>query len=88
MSKPISLSQTQWNRLYDSLKKEVPISTLMIRSRMREQLGFTKRDHAKWNQSYTAKTYSIELDFYDESKRLMFLLKYSDIVSKTKDSVL
>lgn len=88
MSKPISLSQSQWKKLYDSLKKEVPISTLMIRSRMREHLGFTARDHAKWNQSYTEKIYTVELDFYSESKRTMFLLKYSDILSKTKDSVL
>lgn len=88
MRKAISLSHSQWNKLYDRLKKEVPISTLMIRSRMREQLGFTARDHVKWNQNYTGKIYTVELDFYSESKRTMFLLKYSDIVSKPTDFVL
>lgn len=88
MSKSISLSNSQWFALYHRLKDDVPLSTLMIRSRMRETLGFTPRDHTKWNQSRTGKEHTVELDFYDDSKRLMFLLKYSDIVSKTTDFML
>lgn len=90
MSKSISLSQSQWRDLYNRLKKDVPMSTLLIRSRMRSVLGFTPRDHSKWNSDHTNvwKEYTVELDFYDEGKRLMFLLRYGDIVSKPTESVL
>lgn len=88
MSKSISLTQSQWTSLYNQLKKDLPLTTLMIRSRMRDTLGFTTREHAKWNRNHTGKEYTVELDFYNESKKTMFLLKYSDFVQKRTESVL
>lgn len=55
---------------------------------MRDTLGFTTREHAKWNRNHTGKEYTVELDFYNESKKTMFLLKYSDFVQKRTESVL
>lgn len=84
MSKSISLSAVQWGNLYIRLKQDFPITTLLIRSRMRDTLGFVPRDH----YDYDLKKTTIELDFYDEGKRVMFLLRYGDIVSRTTDRVL
>ena len=60
---------------------------------MRETLGFTPREHVEWFNSkveigagYNTKwrVTSIHLDFYDEPKRLMFLLKYGEFLEKNK----
>jgi hypothetical protein len=60
---------------------------------MKEILGFTSRTHEEWidqevdvkdiryNTKYCIKT--IHLDFYNEPKRTMFLLKYSEYLDKT-----
>ena len=44
MSKPIELSHAQWDRLREQLKQDNPPSVMIIRSRMKEKLGFTNRD--------------------------------------------
>jgi hypothetical protein len=59
---------------------------------MKEVLGFTVRRHAKWikydgeDHNYVPRhlyVEQIDLDFYNEPKRTMFLLRYSDIIGKT-----
>lgn len=86
MSKPIVISRHSWIKLREQLKKDYPLSVLLIRDRMRKVLGFVDREHS------FVKDYHYEnqicLDFYDEPKRTMFLLKYSDYIDSTvyKDS--
>jgi hypothetical protein len=92
MSKPVILTETQWAEIYDLIAKTYPHSMLLIRDRMKEVLGFTVRRHAKWirydgeDHEFVPRHYSneqIHLDFYNEPKRTMFLLRYSDIIGKT-----
>ena len=93
MSKPLILTQSQWAKIYDIIAKTYPPSVLLIRNRMREVLGFTSRTHQIWidrnvesrDMGYGTKYCEthIHLDFYNEPKRTMFLLKYSDIIGKT-----
>jgi hypothetical protein len=91
--KPIILSEASWLKIYNHIAQNYPPSVLLIRDRMREVLGFTSRTHEEWfkhdvdrrnvsyNTNYCVKR--IHLDFYNDSKRTMFLLKYSDYIGKT-----
>ena len=49
MSKPIELSHAQWGRLREQLKQDNPPSVMIIRSRMKEKLGFTNREYKEWD---------------------------------------
>ena len=93
MSKSIVLDKITWDKLHTQLKQDYPLSTLLIRSRMRETLGFTPREHVEWFDSKVEigsgydtrwRVTNIHLDFYDEPKRLMFLLKYGEFLEKNK----
>jgi len=84
MSRPLILSESQWAEIYSILAKENHPSVILIRTKMKAVLGFTVRTHRVWRHdvggSYPVD--QIHLDFYNEPKRTMFLLKYSDILSK------
>lgn len=93
MTKPLILTKDQWEKLREKLKQDLPASTWLIRSKMRDKLGFTDREHSVWlgdydrasledriNHNYGYKN-QIHLDFYNESKRTMFLLKYSEFIN-------
>jgi hypothetical protein len=92
MSKPVVLSESAWLKIYNQIAKEYPPSVLLIRNRMRDVLGFTSRTHEEWfehdverkNVGYNSKycVTKIHLDFYNEPKRTMFLLKYSEYLDK------
>ena len=93
MSKAIILSVEQWKIILSSITKTYPPSVLLISNIMKEKLGFTVRWHEEWidrnlasrEMGYGTKyrQETIHLDFYNEPKRTMFLLKYSDIIGKT-----
>jgi hypothetical protein len=61
--------------------KALPSSVFLIRNRMKDVLGFTTR----YDQIYDKKVYEITttvyLDFFNESKRTMFILKYSELLT-------
>jgi hypothetical protein len=91
MSKHIVLTEGQWAKVYDIIAKTYPHSVLLIRDRMKEVLGFTVRRHREWikcdgeDQDYVPRHYSneqIHLDFYNEPKRTMFLLRFSEIIGE------
>jgi hypothetical protein len=101
MSKPVVMQPQQWHRILERIKQREKPSVYLSRSRMKEVLGFTVRDHREYvkDQSYVkladddwsnpfaggdswyeGKTneHTVRLDFYDEQKRTMFLLKYGN----------
>ena len=84
MSKPIILTEKQWAKLYRQLSKDNHSSVILIREKMKVVLGFTVRRHKEWNENLEIKNRftqeKICLDFYDERKRTMFLLKYSEFL--------
>ena len=93
MTKPIVLSEKAWLKIYNQIAKEHPPSVLRIRKEAEEVLGFTSRRHEEWfkhnvdrrdvsyNTNYCVTR--IHLDFYNEPKRTMFLLKYSEYLDKS-----
>jgi hypothetical protein len=77
MSRPVRLTESQWMKIYHNIAANYPHSVLLIRDKMRSVLGFTSRTH-HWHDPVSGYRSCIMLDFYDEPKRTMFLLKYGD----------
>jgi hypothetical protein len=81
MSKPIVLSKKQWGKLRTQLTADNAPSVMLMSSKMKEKLGFTVREH-RWYTEQTGSQSHICLDFYNEPKRTMFVLKYSEYLEK------
>lgn len=85
LSKPIILTEAQWAKLHRQLAKDNHSSVMLIRTKMRAVLGFVVRVHQEWILEPEAdRRYPVSkicLDFYDEPKRTMFLLKYSEYLT-------
>jgi hypothetical protein len=85
MSRPLVLTLEQWADLHSRLARDHSPSVLILRSRMRSVLGFTVRRHRSWRRDpdfghrYAHEV--IHLDFYDQPKRTLFLLKYGEYLS-------
>ncbi len=77
--KPVKLSQDAWYKLKTKLQEDHPKSVVMVRWKMKEVLGFTPREHKEWGMGYQQR--QIHLDFFDESKRTFFLLRYGDYIT-------
>jgi hypothetical protein len=85
--KPIVLSEQNWCKLRYQLFQTQPKSVVLTRWKMRKVLGFTDRLHTEWidkpnkwgGMGYEQR--QVHLDFYDESKKTFFLLKYSDWIN-------
>jgi hypothetical protein len=82
MSKSTKLTREQWNKLYAKLKQDHPLSTVIIRDKMQRVLGFVNRDYYSYNQSTNKHEDSVYLDWFDESKRTMFYLRYSEYIQQ------
>jgi hypothetical protein len=93
MTKPIVISTENWYKLEHRLRTDYPPSVTMIRTKMRDVLGFTPRTHEEWIEYDTVDRrnigwgtkeciQTIHLDFYNEPKRTMFMLKYSEYLHK------
>lgn len=86
MSKPVILSPEKWNKLKQRLLTDYPQSVVLIRQRTRDVLGFVPREFEEWNTDtagYWDKKRDVRLDFYNEPKRTMFVLKYSEYLDKS-----
>jgi hypothetical protein len=92
MTKPIVLSEGVWLDIYNHIAQTHPPSVLLIRDKMRSVLGFTSRTHQAWKMDpdfgHKYCTTTIHLDFYNEPKRTMFLLKYSEYLDKSGNTEL
>lgn len=96
MSKPIVLSEEDWAALHERLLQDYPRSVMLLRDRTKSVLGFSVRRHQEWLGSYNDASpenrrrghygyrETVRLDFYNEPKRTMFLLKYSEYLDKSR----
>ena len=78
------MPEDNWFKLRQHLIQTQPKSVMMMRWKMLEVLGFTDRLHTVWIDKpnrYGGMGYQrreVHLDFFNESKRTFFLLKYGD----------
>lgn len=70
----VVLKFSEWVTIRQSIREIHGDSMIMIREKMKAELGFTVRRHSDYTNGYRQKT--IYLDFYDEAKETMFRLKY------------
>ena len=80
----IILTVDQWSRIRTDLHTEHPKSVFMLTHKMRQVLGFTARNHTEWIPKPDGghSEHSIRLDFYNERKYTMFMLKYSEYLNE------
>ena len=95
------MSPSQWANVLDNIKKREKPSVYLSRTKMKDVLGFTVRDHREYvkDSDYISRPqdkddwsymepagwfegkrheHTVRLDFYDDQKRTMFLLKYGN----------
>jgi hypothetical protein len=69
----LTLTVRQWRTIRALLQEDHPKTVFMLKAKMKAVLGFTVREHNDWQAGM-----SIRLDFYNERKYTMFMLKYSE----------
>lgn len=84
--KSIILKHREWDDIAKKIRAEYANtpSIFLIREKMKEQLGFTVREHTHYNgdieyvdtDDWRDYRSQIHLDFYSESAKTMFVLKY------------
>ncbi len=96
--KALRLTLKEWDNIHEEITKQYPRSVWLIRSNMRRVLGFTPREHEEWLGYYDDASAearregrhgykkTIHLDFFDEAKRTMFLLKYGDWIGQQDEN--
>lgn len=92
----LRLSPAQWKAIRKELKEEYPKTVFMLKSKMKAVLGFSVREHSEWIDATKMEDFhnadegwhmgkkhqfSICLDFYNERKYTMFLIKYSEHIN-------
>lgn len=81
MKTTITLTEGEWALIYNKLAAQYMDcpSVLLIRSRMKTELGFTVRRHAEWQTEHNGRwnrNDTIRLDFYTEEALTWFRLSF------------
>lgn len=77
--RPLIYKRSTWHAVLKQIKQDYPPSVYLIRSKMREVLGFTVREHHHFDTKRRRYIDTIMLDFYEEKFKSLFLLKYGHI---------
>lgn len=70
----VVLKSSEWDPIRQSIQEIYGDSMVMIREKMKAELGFTVRRQSDYTNGYRRET--VYLDFYNEAKETMFRLKY------------
>lgn len=73
----ITLKEDQWIALRTQLETEHPKSVIMIRDKMRRELGLLPRYQTSYDE-FGNYVREVHLDFFDDRLKSWFLLKYCD----------
>lgn len=89
MIKSITITEYQWAQIHRQLAKDYPSSYILIREKMKDKLGFVVRRHRSWTPANEFAgpelLENIVLDFYNESKKTFFLVKYGHLLTLDKN---
>jgi hypothetical protein len=77
--KHLELTQHEWQQIRERIREMFGNSMVMLRGRMKSELGFTPRDHRKWVAKMDGGYYEmvVHIDFYTEEARTFFMLSYT-----------
>jgi hypothetical protein len=73
----ITLERHVWYKIKEQLTeeyKDTP-SVMLMRTKMKSVLGFTVRFNNYWHEDIKVR-HTVYLDFFDEQKETIFILKY------------
>jgi len=73
------LTREEWDRIREQIRTEFGPSMILLRSKMRDELGFLPREHRDWVPKMDGGHWGetvIHIDFYTEQARTWFLLKF------------
>jgi hypothetical protein len=72
------LTHAEWLKIRQQIRVEFGDSMILLRDKMRRELGFTARHHREWNPNgvFPVMDDYICIDFYTEQARTWFLLKF------------
>jgi hypothetical protein len=72
------LTREEWEDMREKIRAEFGNSMLMLRSKMRNELGFTPREHNAWVPKMDGGYYKqeVHIDFYSPQARTWFFLKF------------
>lgn len=73
------LTRAEWDKIREQIRVDFGTSMIMLRGRMRDELGFTPRDHRQWVGKMDGGHWDtvVHIDFYTEAAKTWFLLKYT-----------
>jgi len=72
----LTLTESEWNKIYNLIRKDYGDSVVLLSWKLRETLGFTVRRHRAYNPINGHMVNDIRLDFYTTSAVTFFRLKY------------
>jgi hypothetical protein len=77
----ITLPDSEWERIKKKINEQYPPSVLLLRSKCKEELGFTVRqakitNDTKWDYNKKGLIHTWHLDFFDEASETFFTMKY------------
>lgn len=77
--KSLEITHKEWYRIRDTIRAEHGDSMVLIREKMRRELGFLPRNHVMWTPKMDGGYYDkvIMIDFFTEEARTWFLLKFT-----------
>jgi hypothetical protein len=81
MTKTLTLKTYDWDKLKSKITEDYGLTTVLISWRMREQLGFTVREHYEPTEVNWRLANTVRLDFWDDQLQTMFLLRYADYLT-------
>lgn len=72
----IKLAPLVWRDIKTSIIRDYGLSTVLIRDKMKSELGFVDREHRWYDYDCAEYRSIIMLDFYNDTAETMFRLKY------------
>lgn len=84
MNKPwkaVKMPMYKWYILRERIAADHP-NIFLFRHRTRDKLGFTTREQHFYDDNRKNYEHRMCLDFFSESKKTMFLLKYGEYLEK------
>ena len=71
----LTLNDGLWLKIRDQIRAEHGDSMILLRDKMKRELGFTVRTHSYWDETYGYRQ-DTRIDFYNETAETYFRLKY------------
>lgn len=76
MGLTLTLDDGQWLTIRDQIRAEHGDSMILLREKMKRELGFTVRTHSYWDYTIDMHKQDTRIDFYNETAATYFRLKY------------